>query len=74
MSAVQQKLAQQLHDYAEDHYNDGFDTFVECGMEYCMDFVDDLKTWPEVLDMAKRIMSVVADRRADAASYLDGEI
>lgn len=70
-SDIKTELAQKLHDYAEKHYNDGFDTFVECGLEYCEDFVGDFTTWDEVLDMAKTIMSVVAERRADAAHYLD---
>ncbi len=62
-------LAQRLLAYAEEHYDDGFDTFVECGLEYCQEFVDGLETWDDVLDMAKKIMSVVEERRADAAYY-----
>ena len=62
-------LANKLFAYAEEHYNDGFDTFVECGREYCREFVEGLTTWDEVLDMAKKIMSVVEERRADADYY-----
>jgi hypothetical protein len=64
------ELAQRLLAYAEEHYDDGFDTFVECGLEYCREFVDGLETWDDVLDMAKKVMSVVAERRADADYYL----
>jgi hypothetical protein len=28
------RLAKKLHSYAEKHYEEGWDTFVECGMEY----------------------------------------
>lgn len=65
----QQKLATRLHAHAVENYNDGWDTFVECGMEYCLEFVGDLTTWSAVLDMAKQINSVIDDRRADAAQY-----
>lgn len=67
----QQKLADRLHAHASENYNDGWDTYVECGMEYCLEFVGDLTTWADVMDMAKKINSVTAERRADAAYYRD---
>lgn len=64
------ELAKKLHDYAEAHYEYGFDFFVECGMEYCEEFVDGLETWEEVLDLAKSIVGVIEDRRADAEYHI----
>ena len=60
------ELAQMLHDYAEDHYNEGWDHYVECGMEYCVEFVGNLESWEAVFEMAEQINSVLDDQRAEA--------
>ena len=72
MSALRLELAMKLKAYAADHYEDGFDSFVECyDDEELAEFVGDLQTWDEVLELAKSIVSVWEDRRADAAHYRD---
>ena len=71
-NTTQAELAKKLKAYAADHYEDGFDAFVECyDDDELAEFVGDLKTWDEVLDLAKSIVSVWEDRRADAAQYRD---
>ncbi len=62
-------LANRLLAYAEQHYDDGFDTFVECGLEYCQEFVEGVESWDEVLRLARLVMDVVDERRADADYY-----
>jgi hypothetical protein len=60
-------LAKKLHDYAAKHYEDGWDTFVECyDMDDFEDFVLGLENWAEVKEMAERLVSVWEDRRAEA--------
>ena len=61
-------LAKKLKDYAEAHYNEGWDTFVECfeDDEY-EEFVGEAATWKEVKAAAEDFNSVIAERRADAA-------
>jgi len=72
VNALRLELAAKLKAYAADHYEDGFDGFVECyDDEELAEFVGDLQTWDEVLDLAKSIVSVWEDRRADAAHYRD---
>jgi len=63
----QYELAMKLKAHAEKHYDEGWDTFVECyeDSEY-VEFVGDMTTWAEVLAMAEDINSVTNDRRADA--------
>jgi len=65
-NAKRETLARKLHEYAKPRYNDGWDFFVECGIEYCREFCDGLETWPEVLAMAERIVDATEDQRADA--------
>jgi len=57
-----------LKAYAEAHYNEGWDTFVETYEdEELEEFVEGLESWAEVLEMAEKLVSVWEDRRADAA-------
>jgi len=75
MTRTKKQLAQKLKAYAAEHYEDGFDSFVECYEDDELEeFVGDLETWEAVLDMAKAIVSVWEDRRADAAYYHNEEI
>jgi len=64
-------LAKKLHDYASEHYNDGWDHYVECGMEYCREFVGELETWKAVFEMAEKINSAIDDKRAEANYQID---
>jgi len=74
-------LAESLHIYAKEHYNEGWDTFVECGLEYCRESVtinctnyyDDSfteTTFEKVIESAKCVVDVLDDQRADAEYHI----
>ena len=58
----QEQLAKRLQAYAKPRYEEGYDIFIECGMEYCLNFIGDTGTWSEVKDMAKTIVAVREER------------
>ena len=68
----QMQLAMRLKAYAADHYEGGFDTFVECYTDTeLLTFVGDHTRWADVLEDAKTLVSIWLDQRADAAQYLN---
>lgn len=62
-----QEIIEKLKAYALAHYNEGFDTFVECYDDKAWEeFVKDIPTYEEALQLLKDIASVHEDRRLNA--------
>lgn len=70
--SLKERIAARLKAWAIAHYSDGWDMFVETydDKDYLM-FVGDMISWPEVKKIAKQMVDVWQDRRADAAHYAD---
>jgi len=70
----QEKIGQQIMDYAGDHYNDGgWDVIYEChtaatvaALVWSYGGAEDVTTFEQALEQIKPIVSVYDDREADA--------
>ena len=57
------ELAKRLQEYALPRYEEGYDVFVECGIEYCLTIVEGSNTWKEVKKFAATIVEIRLERQ-----------
>jgi hypothetical protein len=69
--ATRREWIARLQEHARAHYNEGWDTFVECyGEEEWFELVDTRETFEHCMALCETLVSVWMDRRADAQAEI----
>ena len=69
--ATRREWMKRLMEYAKEHYNEGWDGFVECyGTDEWLDLMDCADTYEGAFRLCETLVFVWNDRRADAKAEI----